>query len=365
MDLGSARYVGLDLGKRIFHLQLQDAEGKDLGSRSLRRGEVLEFFSALRPCTVAMEASVGASYWCDALAALGHRPLPLHARAVSRLRMGPKNDKKDAALILLAARLPDARPVVLKSREQLAALSQHRLRELVSRQERAGANQALGFLLEMGCVRWTTAAQLRSATPHELEQELQSMPAEMRRTISASLDRLREAHAAVGAISKHLRDWHASDARSQRLGEVPGIGLVAATALAASISDPPPWASGRAFAAFLGLVPVQRSSGGVQRLGRIGRGGDQYLRKCLFLAGRSAALHCYRKAEGPSCLVDLLTRKHLYVAATAHAARLARTCCQMLIDGSDFEETPAWRIVPFGRKVNTRIEGCGEEPRDT
>lgn len=239
MDLGSARYVGLDLGKRIFHLQLQDAEGKDLGSRSLRRGEVLEFFSALRPCTVAMEASVGASYWCDALAALGHRPLPLHARAVSRLRMGPKNDKKDAALILLAARLPDARPVVLKSREQLAALSQHRLRELVSRQERAGANQALGFLLEMGCVRWTTAAQLRSATPHELEQELQSMPAEMRRTISASLDRLREAHAAVGAISKHLRDWHASDARSQRLGEVPGIGLVAATALAASISDPP------------------------------------------------------------------------------------------------------------------------------
>lgn len=110
-----------------------------------------------------MEAAVGAGYWCELLASTGLTPLPPHARAVARLRLGPKNDKKDAALILLAARLPDARAVLVKSRERLVVLSLHRMRDLVIRHETACAGQALSFLLEMRYVHWKNLADLLSS----------------------------------------------------------------------------------------------------------------------------------------------------------------------------------------------------------
>ncbi|WP_423596487.1 IS110 family transposase [Roseateles sp. MS654] len=362
MDLDEVRFVGLDLAKRVFSVQLQTAHGRDLGGRSLARDELVPFFASLPSSVVAMEACAGAGYWCEVLASLGHTPLPLHARAVARLRMGPKNDKKDAALILLAARLPDARAVLVKSRDQMAALSLHRMRELVLRHEMACANQVLSFLLEMGSVRWRSATELRRASDEDVSAEIASMPLEMQFTIRSSLARLRAAHAENIAIKKALLHWHSCHPRSLALASVPGIGYGAATALAASIPDPPPWTSGRAFSAYLGLVPVQRSSGDVTRLGRIGRGGDQYLRRALFLAGRSAAMLCFRMKEGPSSLVSLLNRKHFYVAASAHAARLARTSCQMLIDGTQFQETAAWRHVPFSGRTHTPSEGRGKAP---
>lgn len=182
---------------------------------------------------------------------------------------------------------------------------------------------------------------MRRATDDEIEDALRSMPAEMQFSIRSSLARLRAAHAENVAIRKTLARWHAAHPRSLPLETVPGIGCVAATALAASIPDPPPWRSGRAFSSFLGLVPLQHSSGDINRLGHIGRGGDQYLRRTLVLASRSAAMSCYRKLEGPASLVSLLNRKQYFVAISAHAARLARTTCQMLIDGTTLEETAA------------------------
>ena len=363
MDLSAVRYVGLDLGKRLFSLQLQDAEGRDLGARGLRRGELLDFFATLPACTVAMEACAGAGYWCEQLAALGHRPLPLHPRAVSRLRLGHKNDQRDAALILVAARLPDARPAIVKSREQTAVLSLHRTRELVIKSEVSSSNQVLGFLLEMGSVRWKSAAELRRATPEEVDDEVDGMPEAMRLSVRSGVSRMRSAHAEQLKVAKALRRWHDGNSRSRRLAEVPGISYLAASALAASIPDPSPWPSGRAFAAFLGLVPVQHSTGGLQRLGHIGSGGDKYLRRTLFLVAWSAAMNCYRTSSGPASLVSLLERKHFYVAITAHAARLARTCCQMLTDGVDFEERPAWRVTAFRGKGDTAAGRGGETRR--
>jgi len=362
MNLNDVRFVGLDLAKRVFSVQLQDSEGRDLGSRKLSRDEVEPFFAALPPSVVALEACLGATYWCDMFASQGHSTLALHARSVARLRMGPKNDKKDAALILLAARLPDARTALLKSRDQLAALSLHRVRELLTRQEIACANQLLGFLVEMGSVRWASGAELRKATDGDISEEVKRMPAEMQLSIRSSITRLHAAHAERVAISKTLRNWHASHPRSLMLESIPGIGYVAATALAASIPDPPPFASGRAFSAFLGLVPVQNSSGDISRLGRIGRAGDQYLRRTLFLASRSAAMFCYRQGEGPASLVALLNRKHFYVAVAAHAARLARTSCQMLIDGTQFEERSSWRPTAFHKKAHSSTQVGGEVP---
>lgn len=365
MDLSEVRFVGLDIAKRVFAVQLQSADGRDLGCRTLARDELKPFFASLPPSVVAMEACAGAGYWCDVLGAQGHTPLPLHARAVARLRMGPKNDKKDAALILLAAHLPDARAVLVKSRDQLAALSLHRMRELILREETACANQVLGFLLEMGNVRWKSALSLRQASDDEIRAEIEDMPAEMQFTIRSSLTRLRAAHAENVAIKKTLLRWHINHARSIALAGIPGIGFGAATALTASIPDPPPWTSGRAFSAYLGLVPVQRSSGDRTQLGHIGRGGDQYLRRALFLASRSAAMLCYRKAEGPTCLVSLLNRKPFNVAVSAHAARLARTSCQMLIDGTQFEATAAWQAVSFSAKAHTDVGRRGEAPHDS
>lgn len=360
MSLQDVRYVGLDLARRVFSVQLQSEDGRDLGSRSLTREELQPFFASLPPSVIAMEACAGASYWCELFSSQGHTPLPLHARAVARLRMGPKNDKKDAALILLAARLPDARAVLVKSRDQLAALSLHRTRDLIMRYETACTNQVLGFLLEMGCVRWRSAAELRRAPDEEIEESLHVMPADMQLSIRLNINRMRTAHEENVAIKKALQRWHSSHPRSLALGTIPGIGFGAASALAASIPDPPPWSSGRGFAAFLGLVPVQRSSGDIQRLGHIGRAGDPYLRRALFLASRSAAMRCFLRSEGPASLVSLLNRKHFFVAVSAHAARLARTSCQMLIDGTEFEETSAWRAVPFHGKSHTAPGGAAK-----
>jgi transposase len=239
------------------------------------------------------------------------------------------------------------------------------MRELVLRQETACANQVLSFLLEMGSVRWQSALALRRATDEEVNAEVGSMPTEMQFTIHSSLARLRAAHTDNLAIKKTLLRWHACHPRSLTLASIPGIGYGAATALAASIPDPPPWTSGRAFSAYLGLVPVQHSSGDVTRLGRIGRAGDQYLRRALFLASRSAAMSCYRMAEGPVSLVSLLNRKHFYVAVSAHAARLARTSCQMMIDGTQFQKTAAWQSVPFEGKAHTPAGRRGEAPHDS
>lgn len=364
MNFDDVRYVGLDLAKRVFSVQLQAEDGRSLGARTLSRDELEPFFASLPPSVVAMEACSGASYWCELLSAQGHTPLPLHARAVARLRMGPKNDKKDAALILLAARLPDARAVLTKSLDQLAALSLHRMRDLVMRQETACANQTLSFLLEMGNARWTTALELRRLDDEEVSDAIRGMPTEIQFSIRSSLTRLRLAHAENLAIRKALQRWHASHPRSLAIATIPGIGVNAASALAASIPDPPPWPSGRAFSAFLGLVPVQHSSGDVTRLGHIGRGGDQYLRRALFLASRSAAMRCFWLSEGPTSLVSLLVRKHFFVAVTAHAARLARTSCQMLIDGTLFEETSAWHRAPFKGKSHTSSGRRDEEPHD-
>jgi len=358
MDLQEVRFVGLDLAKRLFSVQLQSEDGRNLGTRSLTRDELQPFFASLPPSVVAMEACAGAAYWCELFASQGHTPLPLHARAVARLRMGPKNDKKDAALILLAAHLPGARAVLVKSRDQLAALSLHRMRELVLRQEVACGGQLMGFLFEMGCVRWKTIADLRRATDEELDEEVRSMPSDMQFSIRSSFARLRAAHAENVATWKALQRWHASHPRSLVLGAIPGVGFGAASALAASIPDPPPWTSGRSFSAYLGLVPCQRSSGDIIRLGHIGRGGDQYLRRALFLASRSAAMRCFRMKEGPASLVSLLDRKHFFVAVTAHAARIARTSCQMLIDGTEFEETAAWHSAPFDGKRHTASGGA-------
>lgn len=360
MNLQDVRFVGLDLARRVFSAQLQSEDGRDLGSRNLSREEVAPFFATLPPSIVAMEACSGAAYWCELLASQGHTPLPLHARAVARLRLGPKNDKRDAALILLAARLPDARAVQVKSRDQLAALSLHRMRDLVLRQETACANQLLAFLLEMGCVHWNTAAELRRASDEEVDDELRPMPAEMQFSIRSTITRLRSAHAENLAIKRALYRWHADHPRSLMLGTIPGIGVNVASALAASIPDPPPWDSGRSFSAFLGLVPVQYSSAETTRLGHIGRGGDQYLRRALFLASRGAAMRCYKMSEGPTSLVSLLRRKHFFVAVTAHAARLARTSCQMLIDGTEFHETSAWQPVPFEGKRHTKSGGAAK-----
>jgi len=185
----------------------------------------------------------------------------------------------------------------MKSRDQVAALSLHRMRDLVVRQETVCASQLLGFLLEMGSVRWKTALALRQAADEEVSDELEGMPTEMQFTVRSCLARLRSAHLENVAIKKALMRWHLSHERSIALASIPGIGFGAATALAASIPDAPPWASGRAFSAYLGLVPVQHSSADRTRLGHIGRGGDQCLRRTLFLASRSAAMLCYRMGK--------------------------------------------------------------------
>lgn len=348
------RIAGVDLGKRTFQVHLTDEFGAPLAKHRLARDELLAFFSTLPQVTVAMEACSGAHYWAAAMQSQGHRALLLSPRAVAKLRTGPKNDANDAALIAMAARLPELRPVPWKSQEQLAVLSMHRVRDFMRRQKVATSNHVLGLLGEFGLLPFGNMAALLRADDVTLGEALQPLPPSAREAIGTSVRSLHDLFREERAVDKAIRVWHSSNPASQRAATVPGVGYLTATAVAACFNGAA-FTSGRQFAASLGLVPIQYSTGGVQRLGHIGRGGDAYLRRLLVSAALGAMMRVSRDGSGPACLVDLLKRKPRKVVACAHANRLARTTWAVIASGGEFEARTQWAPIAYVPPLRRRI----------
>lgn len=278
--------VGLDLAKRVVSLCGEDGAGRIVVQRTLRREAVLGWFAQRPPCLVGMEACASAHWFARELTALGHTARIMAPEFVRPFRLSGKNDANDAAAICAAVRQPQLRFVAVKSAEQQARLVVHRLRQGWQEERTANLNRLRGLLAEFGRVYANSAAAALSGARAALADE--TLPAALRQGVTRQLEHLRELEMRLAECDREIAQQAGDDPRAVRLARLCGVGVLTASAVAATVVDARQFRCGRQFAAWLGLTPRQYSTGGKTRLGRITRRGDAYLRGLLVQGARSA-----------------------------------------------------------------------------
>jgi len=326
--------IGLDLAKSVFQVHGVDAGGHVTVRRKLRRAELLAFFGSLPACLVGMEACATAHHWAREIAALGHRVRLMPPSYVKAYVRRQKNDAADAEAICEAVTRPTMRFVPVKSAERQGVLVLHRTRELLVRQRTMLINAIRGHCAEFGLVVPQGARRAAELVERVRHGETHGLPDLARSALLMLADQLNALACQIHALERRLLAWHRQDQASQRLATIPGVGIITATALSATVVDPSAFRSGREFAAFLGLVPRQNSSGGKDRLGRISKKGDGYLRK-LLVVGATSVIRRARTgamAAGP-WIRSLLERRPARVVTVAMANKTARIAWAVLKRG--------------------------------
>jgi transposase len=329
--------VGLDLAKSVFQVHGTDEDGRPVMRRKLRRGQMLGFFSGLSPCLVGMEACASAHYWARELQALGHEVRLIPPQYVKPFVKTNKNDASDAEAICEALIRPTMRFAPIKSAEQQSVLMLHRARELLVRQRTMLINALRGHCGEFGLVVAQGASRVAELITVIEDPADDRLPEVAREALGTLVEQLRMVQVQINSLEKKLMAWHRASEASQRLETIPGVGVITATALVATIGDASQFHSGRQLAAWLGLVPKQHSSGGKERLGRISKRGDGYLRKLLVHGARTVLLWSRRKKENRSAWQEaLLARRPTNVVLVAMANKTARVVWAMLSRGETF-----------------------------
>ena len=330
--------IGIDLAKHVFQVHAVDAAGKIVVRKALRRAQVLPFFSKLPPCLVGMEACGTSHHWARELIALGHTVKMMPPAYVKAYVKRGKTDAADAEAICEAVTRPTMRFVPIKSREQQAALSTHRARNLLVKQRTQSVNMMRGLLAEFGINIPEGLERALTMARQVIEGETPDIPAAAARIIFALSQQALDTHSHVREIDRTLADLQRSDDMARRLATIPGIGPIGATALAASVTDPGQFRSGRQFAAWLGLTPLQNSSGGKERLGRISKMGDKYLRRLLVIGATALVRRARAKPESVHPhLVNLMARKPARVASVAMANKMARIVWAVMARGDVYQ----------------------------
>jgi transposase len=321
--MGEITTIGLDLAKHVFQVHGVDADGTTVLRKQLRRSQVRSFFSPLAPCLIGMEACATSHYWARELAALGHTVRLMPGQYVKAYIKRNKNDAADAEAICEAVARPTMRFVPVKTAEQQAGLLLHRGRERLVRQRTALVNALRGHLAEFGVIAplgLRNVSKLIAVVRDADDTRLPDLARQVLEVLAAQIEQL---EAAVAALEKQLIAWHKSNPVSQRLATIPGIGPIIATAIAASVAEPSGFRSGREFAAWLGLVPRQNSTGGKHRLGGISKRGNHYLRR-LLINGASANLLRSKATNADPWIIGLRRRRPSLVVAVALANKTAR-----------------------------------------
>lgn len=332
--------IGLDLAKNVFQVHGIDEAGQVVVRKRLRRSQVLGYFSGLSRCLIGMEACATAHHWGRELIALGHEVRLMPPQYVKAYVKRNKNDAADAEAICEAVRRPTMRFVAVKSAEQQSALMMHRARDLVVRQRTMLVNALRGHMAEFGFVAAQGLHNVAALIEIIRNGADESIPEVARQVLIVIADQIAEVGVKISALEAQILAWHKSNPVSQRLATIPGIGPIIATAIAATVSDPGVFRSGREFAAWLGLVPRQNSTGGKARLGGISKRGDSYLRR-LLINGAHAVLLRSKAGKTDSWLVSLRARKHRLVAAVAVANKTARIAWAVMSKGEVYRTVAA------------------------
>jgi len=325
--------IGMDIAKQVFQLHSVDSETGEVERIKLRRDEVLPHFALRAPALVAIEACGSAHWWARKLVELGHEVRLLPPRSVRPFVLRNKTDAADARAIWTAVQQPDTRFVAVKSETQQAILALHRLRAQLLKFRIMQTNALRGLLYEFGEVLPTGYAALAKALPAALAGLDARLPAMLVDSLREQWARVLRADQEIAAIERRLRIILRDTPSCQAVAEIPGVGLLTATAAVASIGEAKTFKSGREFAAWLGLVPRQRGTGGrVRQLG-ISKRGDVYLRTLLMHGARAVILR-YRHVPW---LDALLRRRPYNVVVAAVANKLARTIWAVLAKGKPYD----------------------------
>lgn len=330
--------VGIDLAKNVFALHGVNQAGKpELLLPRVARGKLLEAVAALPPCLIGVEACCGAHHWARLFASHGHTVRLMAPKLVSPYRMsGPrgKNDAADAAAICEAVSRPNMRFVPVKTEDQQSRLMVHRARQGFVEQRTATLNRIRALLLELGEALPLKAEVVRRGAAAKLE----NMPGWASIVIGDLLSEVRHLDERIAQYDMHIRTMARQCTAAQRLMQLMGVGQTTATAIVAMVGNATEFDSGRQFAAWLGLVPGQYSSGGKTRLGRITKAGDAYLRSLLVLGARAVLNAAPNKTDSLSrWAVKLRERRGYWKAIVAIAAKNARMAWAVLTRGESFK----------------------------
>ncbi len=328
--------VGLDLAKNVFQVHAVDEAGEVIVCKALRRRQVLLFFERLEPCLVGMEACGTSHFWGRELVGLGHDVKLMPPAYVKAYVKRGKTDAGDAAAICEAVTRPSMRFVAIKSPDQQSILALHRGRDLLIRQRTQLVNLIRGQLAEFGIVLAKGIHHALDLVTRLLDGAALDMPALARKVVLALAEQLRDLQARIRDLEADLVRWSRDDPVVKCLQTIPGIGVITASALAASVTDPHQFTSGRQFAAWLGLTPRAHCSGGKARLGGISKMGDRYLRR-LLVNGMTSRLRWIRhRPETHPWAAKLLQRKPAKLVAVALANKAARIAWAVMTRGETY-----------------------------
>jgi transposase len=336
--MGEVSTIGLDIAKSVFQIHGVAVDGAVVIRKRVTRAKVLDFFAALPPCVIGIEACPSAHHWSRKLAALGHTVRLMPPSYVKAYLKRSKNDANDAAAICEAVTRPSMRFVPTKSEQQQSGLMLHRSRQLLVRQRTMLSNAIRGHMAELGIISAKGRNGIAELLKIIANTEDDRVPADGRFSLDILARQFEVITAEIGAIEKRIHAWHRSCEESRRLEDIPGVGPIVATALIAEVGDWKAFSSGRNLAAWIGLVPRQHSTGGKERLGGISKQGNRYLR-WLLVTGAMAVIR-YARQHGTKrlWLARIMERRPVKVAAVALANKIARMAWAMMVRREQFKE---------------------------
>jgi len=330
--------VGIDLAKLVFQVHGVGGHGKAVIRKQLKRTEVAKFFANLPACLIGMEACSSAHYWARKLIEQGHTVKLMAPQFVKPYVKTNKNDARDAEAICEAVTRPNMRFVPIKDVEQQVLLGIHRARQGFVKARTAQANQIRGLLAEFGIVMPKGVRFISQRMPSILEDAENGLPHRSRELFAQLLAHFRDLDRQMNELGLQIKAWHRQSVQSQRLEKIPGLGPLSASALVASVGDARTFRNSRQFAAWLGLVPRQKSSGGKEQLLGISKRGDTYLRTLLIHGARSVLFSLKRRGEpAAGWLMGVAERRNPNIAAVALANKNARIIWALLAHGREYQ----------------------------
>src|SRR5438094_8390716 len=353
--------IGMDTSKYIFQLHGVDAAEQPVLRRQLRRKQMVEFFAKLPPTVIGMEACGASHYWARELGKLGHEVKLIAPQHVKPYVTRNKNDGRDAEGLCEAMSRPRMRFVPVKTAEQQAALMLAGLREQMVARRTQLSNTIRCYAAEFGITAAKGLDKIETLLG-QIDQE-ESVPALARELFAIQGSAYARLQVELKAIEIKLRAWHRANADSRRLAEIPGIGPVGATGLVMKTPDPGAYASGRHFAAWIGLTPKDHSTAGKTRLGKITRAGDERLRSVL-VAGATAVIQHVKQGKGhPSpWLIELVRRKPAKLAAVALANKNARIAWKLMVSTERYNPAHSRAVAASGGRGPAPRGGSAPRP---
>jgi transposase len=342
-NLSSVTTVGLDLAKLVFQVHCVDASGQVVVAKALKRKALLGFFRTLPPCLVGLEACGSTHHWARELIKIGHDARIMPPAYVKPYVRRQKNDAADAAAICEAVTRPSMRFVGVRTLENQASLMRHKTREMLVLQRTQLLNGLRGHLNEIGVIAAQGPRYARQLADR-IEAGDEEVPFAVREALAPLVVQLRHLDEAIARLDRTIAKLAQQDEKARRLMSLPGVGPLTASALVASVPDVSGFSGPREFAAFLGLAPRQHSSGGKQRLGRISKMGNRYLRKLLVVGAHAVLYH--RKSHTDALRTwakKLIEKKPFKLVAVALANKMARIAFAILRFGTSYTAMPAWR----------------------